>query len=722
MPPPRAPRPDEKTYAALADYLISELDRAAAAKPDPGRPAIHRLNRSEYANAIHDLLAMDIDASALLPLDNASYGFDNIGDVLTVSPTLLERYLSAATRISRAAVGDPAIPVSSETYTVSERRMQRDRASEGLPFGTRGGLAVQHNFPLDAEYSFKIRLQRDRVLDIVGLAEPHRLEVRIDDALVREFTVGGERPAGAGSEAGTRGGYEDPVSDSGAESYERTADAGLELRVRVSAGPHTVGVTFVDRFSLPEGPFRQRFVAEQYGSDDDVPGVASVTIVGPHDATGSGDTPSRRKIFICHPAAKQEEEGCATKILSTLARRAYRRPVTSSDTQVLLSFFDQARSRGFEPAIGMALRRLLVAPEFLFRLEHDPAGVPPGTAYRISDLELASRLSFFLWSSIPDDELLEAAERGKLGDAAALEHQTRRMLADGRSKALVGNFAGQWLYLRNIAKVAPDPEAFREFDENLREAFQRETELFFTSMLREDRSVLDLLNADYTFLNERLARHYGIPYVYGSHFRRVTLSDENRRGIIGQGSILTATSYPTRTSPTFRGKWLLENVLGSPPPPPPANVPSLKDRSEDGRILSVRDQMERHRADPACSGCHARMDPLGFALENFDAIGRWRGSSGEGEIPVDATGVLPDGTRFEGPAELRKLLLSRREEVVTTVTEKLLTYALGRGLEYYDRPAVRKIVGDAAPEYRWSSIILGIVRSVPFQMRRSPPA
>jgi mono/diheme cytochrome c family protein len=719
MPPPGAPRPDPATYDSLAGYLVAELDRAAAAKPNPGRPAIHRLNRTEYANAIRDLLAIEINAETLLPLDNASYGFDNIGDVLTVSPALLERYLSAASRISRLAIGDPATGLSSETYTVSERLLQDDRVSEALPFGSRGGIAVQHTFPLDGEYEVRIRLQRDRVHDIIGLAEPHQLDVRLDGAKIQQFTVGGDSKGG--SEFGAQD-YRRPANETGAESYQRTADKNLVFRQAVTAGSHVIGAAFLDKASLPEGPFRRRFAAEQYGSDEDVPGVGSVVITGPYNAKGSGDTPSRRKIFSCSPAASAEEEPCARKILATLARRAYRRPVTDADLRNLLGFYQEGRNKGgFEAGIGMALRRILVSPEFLFRIERDPPNVAPNTEYRISDLELASRLSFFLWSTLPDDELLAVAERGELKNPAVLEQQVRRMLADARSQALIGNFAGQWLYLRNMRKVVPDPEAFPEFDENLRQAFLKETEMFVESMLREDRSVLDLLRANYTFLNERLARHYGIPDVYGSHFRRVTLKDEARMGLVGQGSLLTVTSYPTRTSPTFRGKWLLENLLGSPPPPPPDAVPSLKDRGSDGSILtSVREQMEQHRKNPACFGCHGRMDPLGFALENFDAIGRWRTSDGTGSGAIDASGVLPDGTKFQGPAELRKILLSRGDEIVTTAAEKLLTYALGRGLEYYDAPAVRAIVREAAPgDYRWSSIILGIVKSTPFQMRRS---
>jgi uncharacterized protein DUF1592/uncharacterized protein DUF1588/uncharacterized protein DUF1587/uncharacterized protein DUF1595/uncharacterized protein DUF1585 len=720
MPPAGVPRPDNAGYESCIAYLERELDRSAAAKPNPGRPTIHRLNRAEYTNAIRDLLAIDIDAASLLPIDDASYGFDNIGDALTVSPTLLERYLSAAEKISRLAIGDPNISPVSQTYRVPSDFVQDDRSSERLPFESRGGIAIRHYFPLDGEYLIQIRLQRVSGPErnggvIIGLAEPHQIDLRLDGARVKRFTVGGE-----GRDYGKKN-----DSEAHDETYELHADEGLELRLPVNAGSHRIGVAFLNRSVEPEDAL-QRYdglpqFGRQYEEEDDLPAVDHVTIAGPYSRQGSGDTLSRRRIFVCRPIDGKEENNCAREILATLARRAYRRPVTDADVQTLLVFYKSGRKqRDFEAGIEVALKAMLVSPQFLFRIERDPASVAPGAAYRVSDIELASRLSFFLWSSIPDDELLDAAERGKLHDPAILEQQVRRMLADSRSRALVSNFAGQWLYVRNIQKVVPDRDAFPEFDGNLREAFQQETELFFESMLREDRSVLDLLNADYTFLNERLARHYGIPNIYGSHFRRVTLSDENRKGLVGQGSILTVTSYANRTSPTLRGKWLLENILGSPPPPPPNNVPSLKDRGDDGKILSVRQQMEQHRKDPACAGCHTRMDPLGFALENFDAIGRWRTTSGADRTPIDSSGILPDGTHFNGPADLRKVLLDRPEEFVTTVSEKLLTYALGRGTEYYDAPAIRKIVREAAPGgYRWSSLILGVAQSMPFQMRRS---
>jgi hypothetical protein len=710
-------RPDKATAGTFASWAEMELDRAAAAHPNPGRPAVRRLNRAEYAGAIRELLALDVDVESLLPNDDSGYGFDNIGDVLTVSPTLLERYMAAAARIARLAIGDPATRSVAETYTLSQSLVQDDRMDEDLPFGSRGGTVIRHYFPLDAEYVFKIRLKRDRVNDIIGLARPHALDIRLDGARIKEFTIGGGRRTDRRSRS---------AGASAKESYERTADAGLEVRWPVKAGARVVGVAFASRNVVPEGAIRRRAGPAQYAQEEDIPGVGSVTISGPYNATGPGDTPSRRRIFICRPRQSErsggrtpEAESCAAEILSTLAHRAYRGQVSPGDVETLLGLYKAGREKsGFEGRIGLALERMLLSPRFLFRIERDPSNVVPGSAYRLNDVELASRLSFFLWSSIPDNQLLDAAERGKLTEPAVLEEQTRRLLADPRSSALVSNFAGQWLHLRKMQKVAPDPELFPEFDDSLRKAFQQEAELFLESTLREDRSLFDLLNADYTFVNERLARHYQIPDIYGSHFRRVTLSDRTRRGIIGRAIVLTVTSYASRTSPTLRGKWVLENLLGSPPPLPPNNVPSLKDRGDDGRILSVRRQMEQHASNPGCAPCHAGMDPLGFALENFDAIGRWRAAAAN--VPIDSSGVLPDGTRFQGPTDLGNLLLSRREEFANTVTEKLLTYALGRGLEPYDAPAVRAIKREAAPdEYRWSSLIMAIVRSVPFQMRRA---
>ena len=714
MPPTGMPRPDEATYDSFATYLETALDRAAATNLNPGRPPAHRLNRAEYTSAIRDLLEMEIDGGSLLPADDPGYGFDNNGAVLAVSPMLLERYMSAARKITSLAVGDTSISPAFETYRIPRLMMQEDRMSEDLPFGSRGGIAVRHQFPLDGEYVVRIRLQRDKDERIVGLNEPHQLHVLLDGQPVNVLTVGGVYGGKLGN---VMYGYKPEQAEQ--LEYERTADANLEVRFAAKAGTRLLGVTFRKETAEPEGMFTPYLPDLAYLGKGDDPTLANISIGGPYNATGVGETSTRSKIFVCRPTSSKDEAACAREILSALARRAYRRPVTEGDVRALFTLYDDGRQDGgFEAGIALALQKILVSPEFLFRIERDPSDAAPQSAYRLSDLELASRLSFFLWSSIPDDELLDAATRGRLREPGVLEQQVRRMLADSRSQSLVDNFAGQWLFLRNMRLVQPDVETFTDFDENLREAFQKETELFIGSTLREDRPVLDLLTADYTFVNERLARHYGIPNVYGSHFRRMTLSDEARRGLLGQGSILTVTSYANRTSPTLRGKWLLENILGAPPPPPPPNIPSLKPKDATGKVLSVREQLEQHRTNAVCASCHSRMDPLGFALENFDAVGKWR--TRDASTTIDASGVLPDGTKFDGPAELRRILLRRPDEFVTTVTERLLTYALGRGVEYYDQPAIRKIVREAAPsEHRWSALVVGIVNSTPFQMRRT---
>jgi mono/diheme cytochrome c family protein len=715
MPPPGRPRPDTSSHNALASFLETELDRTAAARPNPGRPPIHRLNRTEYANVIRDLLALEIDGRSLLPADDAGYGFDNNADVLTISPGLLNRYMSAARKISRLAIGDPSIRPIGETYQVSSALTQDDRMSEDLPFGSRGGIAIRHYFPLDGEYRLKLRLQRVPASGAIrGLtAETQQLDVRLDGERVVVFTVGGPSKARPMAR---------PTSPDDTEYKVDDADAGLEVHFPAKAGTRTIGVSFLKGQSATEGMGPTSLPVWTFGSGRVIEkmGLDSVHIEGPHNTVGPGETPSRAQILVCRPTGSRDEESCAKTILATLARRAYRRPVTDKDVQTLLGFYKAARATGgFEAGIQGALESILIDPEFLFRIERDPAPGTQPAVYRLSDLELASRLSFFLWSSIPDDELLDVAARGKLKDPAVLEQQVRRMLADSRSSALVSNFAAQWLHLRNLRAVTPDVNAFPEFDDNLRYAFQRETELFVESQLREDRSVSDLLTANYTFVNERLARHYGIDNVYGNRFRRVTFDDDKRGGLLGHGSILTVTSYATRTSPVVRGKWLLENILGAPPPPPPPDVPGLPDTGDGGKRMSVRERMERHRANPVCASCHARMDPLGFALENYDGIGKWR-DTGESNVRIDASGTLPDGSKFQGPAELRTLLRSRRDEFVGTVTTKLLTYALGRGVEYYDLPTVRQIMREAASsDYHWSSIVLGIVKSMPFQVRSS---
>lgn len=721
MPPPGAPRPSAADYNSLAAYLETKLDAAVADHPDPGRPVLRRLNRAEYSNVVRDLLGLDtdaIDVKELLPPDDSSQGFDNIGQALSVSPLLMERYLSAAQKVVRLAIGDSAIRPAFETYTLPRYLMQEhDRMSEELPFGSRGGAAIRHYFPVEGDYTVQIRLQRMARDSIRGLHDnQHQLEIRVDGQQVKVFKVGGE----------DKGPFEYFKSnrplDAAQENYERTADQALQVRFHATAGTHLVGVDFAQKASLPEGPLQQRLTQVEYAQfTGGAPGIGDVIIGGPYNVMSLGDTSSRRTIFLCRPT-KGDDEACAKKILSVLAHRAYRRPVTDDDIAILLGFYKEARNtQDFEAGIGAALERLLLDPEFLFHIERDPQNLAPGSVYRLSDLELASRLSFFLWSSIPDDDLLNVAEHGRLKDPPVLEQQVRRMLSDSRSRALIDNFAGQWLLLRNLRSLNPDPDVFPYFDDNLRQAFQQETELFIESQIREDHSVPDLLNADYTFVNERLAQHYGIPNVFGSRFRRVTLTDPNRRGLLAQGSILMATSYPHRTAPTLRGKWILENILGAPPPPPPPNVPALVENSSTGKILTMRARMEEHRVNPACAGCHSQMDPLGFALENFDAIGHWR--TNEGGSTIDVSGVLPSGEKFQGPGELRKLLTDRREQFVMTVTERLLTYALGRELEYYDAPSLRKILREAASaDYRWSAIVLNIIKSVPFQMRRSPPS
>jgi hypothetical protein len=715
MPPAGMPRPDKATYDSLATFLEKQLDQAAAAHPNPGRPSIHRLNRFEYTNSVRDLLAVEIDGETLLPADDSRHGFDNIGDVLTISPLLFERYLSAARKVTRLAIGDRDASPVSETYSVLKYNVQDDRMNDSLPFGTRGGIAVRHHFPVDGEYTIKISLGRNSRDYIRGLTRSHQLDVRLDGARVKRFTFGGEkhgRSAGIFSSA--------LMGDPAQETYERTADEILEVRFPAKAGTQQVGVAFLKEISMPEGPRLPPMTMydwQQYKGGNPV--VASITIGGPYNGQGLGDTASRSKIFTCRPNQVEEEEPCAREILSTLARRAYRRPLTGEDLQDLLDFYRAGRSDGdFEAGLGTALERILVGPEFLYRIESDPEHVAPDTAYPISEIDLASRLSFFLWSSLPDDQLLDLAERGRLNDPVVLEQEVRRLLADSRSRALVTNFGEQWLFLRNLDTVRPDPQIFPYFDDNLREAFRLETELFFESLLREDRSLLDILNADHTFVNERLARHYGIPNIYGNHFRRVELKEAERRGLMGKGSLLTVTSYANRTSPVLRGKWVLDNILGTPPAPPPANIPELQDRDEDGKMLTMRQQMEQHRANPVCATCHSQMDPLGFSLENFDGTGSWR--SMDAGTPIDPSGVLPDGTPFAGPVGLQEVLLGKGEEFVLTTTEKLVTYALGRGLESSDAPAVRGIIREAASnDYRWSSLILSIVRSTPFQMRRS---
>jgi hypothetical protein len=721
MPPLGMPKPDKASVDGFLASLESSIDKAAAAHPNPGRPALHRLNRAEYANAIRDLLALDIDSAAYLPTDDASYGFDNVASVLGLSPALQERYIAAAGKISRLAVGDPATSPIVDTYRVRSDISQNDHI-EGLPLGTRGGVLIHHNFPLDGEYVIKVKLLKSTVdLLFGGNALDETLEIALNGERVKTLTINPKKKEEPKQpEQKVASGLFDPAAATKL-SMSQPPDS-LEARLFVKAGPQTVTVAFLKKTLAPVEDLVEPFERSTFDPSDPkgLPHVLSVSIGGPFEAKGSGDTPSRRRIFTCHPANASEEIPCARKIISTLATHAYREPVSDSDLETLLDFYQEGKNKGnFENGIEMALRRVLASPQFVFRFERDPAGVAPDSNYRISDLDLASRLSFFLWSSIPDDELIHLAAEGKLKNPTVLEQQVRRMLADARSQALVDNFAGQWLYLRNLRGVAPDLESFPNFDDNLRQAFKTETELFFGSIMHEDHNVLDLLNANYTFVNDRLARHYGIPNIYGSQFRRVLVTGDARRGLLGQGSMLIVTSVATRTSPVQRGKWLLENIMGTPPNPPPAGVPPLKENASGGKPLTVRERMEQHRADPACAGCHKVLDPLGFALDNFDAVGAWR-TLGEDGSPIDATGVLADGTKVAGPVDLRNALLSRPNVFVGTMTEKLMTYALGRGVEYYDMPAIRAIVHEAGHnDYRFSSLVMGIVKSTPFQMRRS---
>ncbi len=693
MPPVGLPRPKPELSAAFTKWITESLDASALAHPNPGHPSIHRLNRAEYSNAVRDILDLDIKAGAKLPADDTGYGFDNIGEVLSMSPVLIERYVSVARMVSRAAVGDTAVKPEVNDFTPTKEPSARTtRASDDLPFDSAGGLSVDYHFPVDAEYVIKVKMP----------------------SLSQEFD--GPKPL--------------PQI--------------VEMRLPVKAGSHRVAATFLAENLVPEslmsGGKRVPVVPDTPSTSKldvrldgvrlklyDVehsgqyPQLSSVSIAGPYNVAGPGDTPSRRRIFVCKPVSAAQEAPCARRIISTLGHRAYRRPFTDADLKPLMAFYEDGRKDGsFDLGIAMALRAMLVSPDFLFRVEHDPQPSLPGAVHRVSDIELASRLSFFLWSSIPDDELLSVAEKGKLSDPAVLTAQVDRMLADEKSSAFSTNFTGQWLFLRNLAKVTPDPDIFPQFDPGLARSFKRETELFFDAILRENRPVTDLLSANFTFLNQRLAQHYDIPNVYGSQFRRVSLADSNRGGLLGQGSILTVTSYPNRTSVVQRGKWVLENLLGSGPPPPPPDIPALEAHSKDGRALTMRQQMEQHRANPTCAGCHSRMDPIGFSLENYNGIGAWRAK--DGANPIDTSGKLPDGTKFDGPKGLKTLLTTNyRDQFITTFTEKLMTYAMGRGVEYYDEPAVRAVIRNAAPQNTTiPALIHSIVSNPQFQTRRTP--
>jgi mono/diheme cytochrome c family protein len=712
MPPQGAAQPDAATRQDLIAWLATSLDQSASREPNPGRPVLHRLNRAEYANAVRDLLALDVDPSTLLPPDDSAYGFDNVGDVLGMSPVLLERFMEAANKVGALAIGDPDIGTAAQTFHIRQDASQ-DTHVEGQPIGTVGGILARVTLPLDAEYQMSVKMFRTNLGVVRGLEYEHDVEYTVDGARVHTFRMGGEADFKANLVNMTKAG--DAIDERG------------RITLKLTAGPHVIGAAFIARSDAPNPTRLQPFIRSSTDTRDTSghPHFDTLTITGPISATGPGDTPSRRRIFSCRPANRASEDGCARQIIARLSRLAYRGDVTDVDRQRLFGFFDAGRRDGgsFERGVQQALQRLLASPKFCFHIEEDPAGLAPASVYRISDRELAARLSFFLWSSIPDTQLLDLAAQDKLHTPAVLEQQVRRMLTDPKADALTTNFAGQWLYLRNLKNIQPNSEAFPDFDDNLRQAFEREASLFFASIVHEDRNVLDLMTADYTFLNERLAQHYGVPNVYGSHFRRVTLTDEARFGLLGKGAVLMVTSHVDRTSPVVRGKWVLDNLLSAPVPPMPNNVPPLnEDPNRGGRILTMRERMEEHRKNPGCAACHRIMDPIGLTLENFDAVGAWRTRDGDSVTgpgtPIDATGQLLDGTKVDGVITLRQALLRQPDLFVGTVAEKLMIYALGRGLQPYDMPSVRAIVrGTAQTNYRFSSIVMGIVNSTPFQKR-----
>jgi hypothetical protein len=723
MPPAGAKRPERAALDAFAGSIETTIDRAAAASPNPGRAPLHRMNRVEYENAIRDLLALDVDSSTLLPADDSSHGFDNIADVLGVSPSLLERYVAAAAKISRLAVGERDAAPLQVTYSV-KGDLSQNQTLEGMPLGTRGGTTITHNFPVDGEYSIRLALLKLSFGQVFGEgAEGEELEVTLNGQRVKLFKLD-EVPMFFMREAPGSHPPKPQPTDPLEERVKMTPDIRLEFKLKVKAGPQTLGVAFLNKANAINEDLVRRpvsstydvFIGMQYGYTT-APHLSRVIITGPYNATGVGDTPSRRRVFTCRAASPAEEAPCAKQIISSLVRRAYRRAPTDADIDPLIAFYQDERNKtgNFEAGIEMALRRILADPEFIFRFEPPPAGVAPKTAYRISDTELASRLSFFLWSSIPDEELLKLDIDGKLHQPAVLERQTRRMLADPKSRSLVTNFANQWLFLRELKNANPDVTIFPDFDDNLRQAFQRETEMLFDSVVREDRSVVDLLDSDYTFVNERLARHYGIPNIYGPDFRRVPVPNDARRGLLGHGSLQLVTSNPNRTSPVMRGKWILENLLGTAAPTPPPDVPPLEEKPT-ATAKSVRERIEQHRASPTCAGCHKIMDPIGLAMENFDAVGRWR-TIDEG-VTIDASGQLVDGTAINGPSSLRKAMLDRQDVFVAAMTEKLMMYGVGRETNYSDMPTVRAVMRDAAKNrYRFSDLILGVVKSAPFQMK-----
>lgn len=725
MPPVGMPlRPTEDEYQRLTTYLQTELDDLAAVNLNPGNVTVRRLNRAEYANAIRDLIAMEIDVEELLPPDNIGHGFDNIADVLALSPLLMEQYMFAASKISKLAVGPDNMLPASETIGVSPDFIQKDRMDEDLPLGSRGGVALNHFFPMDGEYRINVKFQRSMEGYIRGLRNQHQLDIRLDHKRLKLFDIGGKRVGASGPLFNES---QNPAYAGEAEQtkYEFNADEILEVIFPATAGSHLLGVSFVDYNTKPTGMKKPEMTLLDIGSyKGGEPAVASVTITGPINATGPGITASQKKIFTCRPDSTDEQDQCARNILSELAIQAYRRPVSDTDIKELMDLFQTGRDKnGFKGGVSLALQGILSGPEFLFRIEEDPNNVVPGSIYPISDLELASRLSFFLWNSLPDEELITLAEQGRLRDPETLNAQVSRLLADPRSDTFVNNFSNQWLAVRDMDIIAPHPEIFAEFDNELREAMKIETHMWFSDMVREDQSISELLTSDFTYLNERLARHYGIAGVHGSRFRKVDLKEhEERIGLLGKGSLLTATSYNNRTSPVLRGKWVLENLLNMPPPPPPDDAfqPVLQVESDDGKAMTMKQAMEKHRANPVCASCHKLMDPIGFALENYNAIGAFRTRYEEAGTDVNPEGILFDGSPFGSTSEFRERLVNHSDRMIHTVAEKMLTYALGRGLEYYDQPEVRDIVrkinnqGDT-----WSSLVHAVVQSRPFQYRKA---
>ncbi len=719
MPPAGMPRPDLATYESFAAYLETSLDKYGAKHPQPAFASLRRLNRTEYFNAIRELLAVEINDDTLLPPDDTMYGFDNVGAVLTLSPLLAEQYIVAARTIRRLALGQPDMPPDMVTYNVPRYLMQDDWLGEAMPLGTRGGMTVKHHFPMDGEYIVRIRLQRNSRDYIRGLLNgAHQIDLRIDGVRISKLSIGGEKHGKSGGIYSTSA---QGVPEQ--EQYERFADEALEVQFEAKAGTRELTVAFVDTTTISEQPlYTEHSIIDYAQYKAGVPGVSTVIVEGPFNPKLSTDSPSHQRVYVCQPK-RNDDPACAKKILSTLGQRAYRRSLTAAELNGLMAFYKQGQEKGgFDEGIGLALERILAGPKFIFISEQIPERLDAGEVYPLSDTDLATRLALFLWSSIPDDELLNVAARDRLHKPEVLRQQVERMLNDPRSTALIQNFASQWLNLNRLGTAAPNGEQFPYFDDNLRVAFRKETELFFDYVMRNNRPLLELLDADYTFINERLARHYAIPGVYGSHFRRVSLPDRTRGGLLGQGSILTVTSYANRTAPTIRGKWVLQNILSAPPPPPPPNVPGLRDKNDEGKVLTMREQMEQHRANPVCASCHKVMDPLGFALENYDAIGRWRTVDARSGSPIDSTGTLPDGTPFEGPDQLRKVLVQQRNyDFVMTAIEKLLTYALGRGLAHTDAPAMREIMRRTeADKHSLSSLIMNVVESQPFQTRRVP--